>query len=115
MVVPIYKKWECNNARVQILNQDKVVQLAAFFVDFSHGKCMSFVLKGTDTVETFTRGGKSGVRILDAKFSLPKPPEEEDAGFATLDMPEYPSEHDDITILFDGEASKSLLVLNKKK
>ncbi|KAL4801987.1 hypothetical protein BDV18DRAFT_154601 [Aspergillus unguis] len=105
MVVPIIKKWESSMARIQIVRQDKVVQLIAFLNDFSHGKCMNFVLKGTDTLEGFNRGGKYGVRIVDAKFALPKTDEDPSSDFICLDMPDYPSEHDDITIAFDTEAA----------
>lgn len=140
MVVPIYKKWEAQGTRVQILKQGNVVQLAAFFpADFSHGRCMNFVIKEMDVFETVVRnGGKYGVRIVDAKFALPRPlssattaavgphyntqspatvknnkersfdealkaqgPGEE--MFCCLDMPDYPGEHDDITIWFEDE------------
>ncbi|KAL4943471.1 hypothetical protein BDV06DRAFT_211041 [Aspergillus oleicola] len=105
MVVPIVKKWESSMARIQIVRQDKVVQLIAFLNDFSHGKCLNFVLKGTDLLEAFNRGGKYGVRIVDAKFALPKTDDDPSSDFVCLDMPEYPSEHDDITIAFDSEAA----------
>ncbi|KAL4930483.1 uncharacterized protein BDV17DRAFT_280744 [Aspergillus undulatus] len=105
MVVPITKKWESSMARIQIVRQDKVVQLIAFLNNFSHGKCLNFVLKGTDTLEGFNRGGKYGVRIIDAKFALPRTEDDPASDFVCLDMPEYPSEHDDITIAFDSEAA----------
>lgn len=104
MVVPIHKKWEATATRVQVVQQNKTIQLLAFFgSDFSHGKCMNFVLKGTDTYESFNRSGKSGVRIVDAKFALPKTDDDESSRFVCLDMPEYPIEHDDINILFESE------------
>ena len=103
MVVPIHKKWEANLARIQIVQQDKVIQLIAFLNDFNHGKCMNFVLKGTDTLESFGRPGKFGVRVLDAKFALPRTADDPTADYVCLDMPEYPLEHDDITIVFDSE------------
>ncbi|KAL4771016.1 hypothetical protein BDW60DRAFT_71610 [Aspergillus nidulans var. acristatus] len=106
MVVPITKKWESSMARIQIVRQDKVVQLLAFLNDFSHGKCLNFVLKSTDTFEAFNRSGKYGVRIVDAKFALPKTDDDPSSAFLNLDMPEYPSEHDDITIAFDTEADR---------
>jgi hypothetical protein len=108
MVVPIYKKWEASSARLQILRQDRVVQLVAFFQDFSHGDCMNFHLKGTDVFESFSKSGKHCIRIVDAKFALPKGEGVNAKGFVCLDMPEYPGEHDDITITFDlssGEVS----------
>ncbi|KAJ5109644.1 hypothetical protein N7532_002289 [Penicillium argentinense] len=106
-VVPIYKKWEANLARVQIVRQEKVVQLLAFFADFHHGSCMNFVLKAADHIESFGRSGKFGIRIVDAKFALPRKPEEPGADFVCLDMPEYPIEHDDIAITFDSEADRT--------
>ncbi|CRG91567.1 Protein stoned-B [Talaromyces islandicus] len=108
MVVPIHKKWEASSVRLQLVRQNKTVQLLAFFGnDFSHGKCMNFVLKGTDTYESANRSGKIGVRIVDAKFALPKREEEEASRFVCLDMPEYPSEHDDITISFESEQERT--------
>ena len=103
MVVPIYKKWEANLARLQIVRQEKITQLLAFFADFHHGTCMNFVLKGTDHIESFGRSGKFGIRIVDAKFALPKKDDDPTSDFVCLDMPEYPIEHDDITITFDSE------------
>ena len=115
MVVPIYKKWDAATTRVQVIQKEKVVQLVAFFENFSHGECMNFALKSTDTFETSTRGGKFSLRIVDAKFALPKERSggevETDAGFVCLDMPEYPGEHDDITIYFENEAGKLTLFL----
>ncbi|EAW20898.1 uncharacterized protein NFIA_114300 [Aspergillus fischeri NRRL 181] len=107
MVVPIYKKWEASLARIQIVQQEKVVQLVAFLADFNHGRCMNFVLKGTDTLESFGRSGKFWVRLVDAKFALPKTEDDPASDFVCLDMLDYPSEHDDITIAFDSEADRS--------
>jgi len=72
---------------------------------------MNFVLKGTDVYETFHRGGKSGVKFVDAKFPLPRLPEDKDGdfddmAFVCLDLPDLPGEHDDISILFEKEAGK---------
>ncbi|KAI5310528.1 hypothetical protein KEM55_005791 [Ascosphaera atra] len=113
MVVPIYKKWEALGVRLQIVQQEKAIQLLAFFSDFAHGKCMNFAIKGTDVFETVSRSGKYGVRIVDAKFPLPKragQPVGEDSTLRTgeeeylcLDLPDFPSEHDDIMIWFDDE------------
>ncbi|KAL2824818.1 hypothetical protein BDW59DRAFT_172734 [Aspergillus cavernicola] len=108
MVVPITKKWESSMARIQIVRHDKVVQLLAFLNDFSHGRCMNFVLKSTDTIENFNRSGKFCVRIVDAKFALPKTDDDPSSGFVCLDMPDYPGEHDDIAIAFDSEAVADL-------
>lgn len=103
-MVPIYKKWEAALARVQIVRQEKVVQMLAFFGDFQHGTCMNFVLKGTDIMESFGRSGKFGIRMVDAKFALPKKDDDPASNFVCLDMPEYPIEHDDLTVTFDTEA-----------
>lgn len=103
MVVPIYKKWEAPLARVQVVQQEKVIQLVAFFSDFSHGKCMNFVLKSTDLLELYNRAGKFGIKIVDAKFALPKTDDDPNSGFVCLDLPDYPMEHDDIAIMFDTE------------
>ncbi|KAK4240843.1 hypothetical protein C8A03DRAFT_31007 [Achaetomium macrosporum] len=118
MVVPIHKKWEAGATRIQVVQQDGVAQLLAFFEDFSHGQCMGFHLKGTDVFEAFSRGGKAGLKIDDAKFPLPKvlAPEADgaqqaaDAAFLCLDLPELPGEHDDISILFDSEAERDKLI-----
>lgn len=103
MVVPIHKKWETSLARLQVVKQDKVVQLVAFLGDFNHGTCMNFVVKDTDRLEQTARGGKYGIRIVDAKFAVPKTEEDAASDFVCLDMPEYPMEHDDITVAFDTE------------
>ncbi|KAL2023453.1 hypothetical protein VTK56DRAFT_2449 [Thermocarpiscus australiensis] len=118
MVVPIHKKWEAGATRIQVVQQDGVAQLLAFFEDFSHGQCMGFHLKGTDVYESFGRGGKAGLKIDDAKFPLPKVLAADadgaqaaaDAAFLCLDLPELPGEHDDISILFDSEAERDKLI-----
>ncbi|KAI2465053.1 hypothetical protein F4781DRAFT_435784 [Annulohypoxylon bovei var. microspora] len=114
MVVPIHKKWEAGTTRVQVVQQDKTVQLLAFFEDWHHGKCMGFVLKGTDVFESFSRNGKSGLKLADAKFPLPKVPREggadtDDTAFLCLDMPDFAGEHDDITILFEDNLERDRL------
>ncbi|KAF7856873.1 hypothetical protein EAF04_009634 [Stromatinia cepivora] len=110
MVVPIYKKWDAAITRVQLVQKEKIIQLLAFFENFSHGDCMGFTLKSTDTFESSSKSGKFSLRIVDAKFSMPKPRGEGqaalDSGFVNLDMPDYPGEHDDITIAFDTEAER---------
>ncbi|KAJ5797191.1 uncharacterized protein N7518_005731 [Penicillium psychrosexuale] len=106
-MVPIYKKWEASLARIQIVRQEKVIQMLAFFGDFHHGTCMNFVLKGTDIMQSFTRSGKFGIRMVDAKFALPKKDDNPASNFVCLDMPEYPIEHDDLAIAFDTEAARA--------
>ncbi|KAI1637943.1 hypothetical protein F4809DRAFT_284906 [Biscogniauxia mediterranea] len=114
MVVPIHKKWEAGTTRVQVVQQEKTVQMLAFFEDWHHGQCMGFVLKGTDVFESFSRNGKAGLKLADAKFPLPKVPAEGDpksdeAAFLCLDMPEFAGEHDDITIIFDDKLDRDQL------
>ncbi|CZR50949.1 uncharacterized protein PAC_00823 [Phialocephala subalpina] len=110
MVVPIYKKWDAAMTRLQIVQKEKVIQLVAFFENFTHGDCMNFTLKSTDIFETSNRSGKYSLRIVDAKFAMPKAKREGEPGidhqYVCLDMPEYPGEHDDITIVFDNEANR---------
>lgn len=113
MVVPIHKKWEAGYTRIQIVKQeDKQLQLLAFFEDFHHGHCMNFVLKGTDVYESFSRSSKAGIRFVDAKFPLPRVPIDQDGdyddmAFVCLDLPDLPGEHDDISIAFENEAGKN--------
>lgn len=113
MVVPIHKKWEAGATRMQVIQQGKVIQLLAFFDDFSHGKCMSFTLKSTDVFESFGKGSKCGVKFVDAKFPMPRVVAGEntiqdtaDTAFVCIDMPELPGEHDDISVTFESEAGK---------
>ncbi|KAI1082990.1 hypothetical protein F5B20DRAFT_578065 [Whalleya microplaca] len=114
MVVPIHKKWEAGTTRVQVVQQERTVQMLAFFEDWHHGQCMGFVLKGTDVFESFSRNGKAGLKLAEAKFPLPKVPREgepktDDMAFLCLDMPDYAGEHDDITILFDDSMERDRL------
>ena len=119
MVVPIYKRWEASFARLQIIQRDTVIQLLAFFKDFQYGTCMNFVLKSTDNFESMTKSVSKSehyyIRIVDAKFALPKKAPEPNSDFVCLDMPEYPSEHDDITIGFDTEAGKTSILIQLKR
>ncbi|RKF57211.1 hypothetical protein OnM2_076029 [Erysiphe neolycopersici] len=108
MVVPIYKKWDANMPRLLIVKKEKIIQLVAFFENFSHGDCMNFILRSTDIFEISSRSGKYSLRIVDAKFALPKLRTGEttlDHEFVCLDMPDYPGEHDDISIHFDNEGA----------
>lgn len=117
MVVPVHKKWESGTARIQVVQhmQDNTIQLLAFFEDWSHGQCMGFVLKGTDVFESTGRMGKAAVKIVEAKFPLPKVPREDgsdrsnDMAFVCLDMPDYAGEHDDISIVFEDESERDKL------
>jgi hypothetical protein len=123
MVVPIYKQWTANTIRIQIVEQDNILQLLAFFEDFSHADAMNFQLRVVDIFEKTDKGGKFGLKLVDAKFALPveerrgegKMQKEEGrltgwAGikrkFVCLDEIEYPGEHDDILIQFESAESK---------
>ena len=124
MVVPIYKQWTANTIRLQIVHQDNVIQLLAFFEDFSHADAMNFRLSSMDTFEKKDSGGKFGLKLVDAKFALPvdqrrgegkmQKAEGRVSGwvgvkrrFVCLDEIEYPGEHDDILIMFDSAECKS--------
>lgn len=67
---------------------------------------MNFVLKVTDSFETFARSGLFFLRIVDAKFALPKGESDAARDFVCLEMPEFPGEHDDIIIGFVNEQGK---------
>ncbi|KAH8671772.1 hypothetical protein BGZ60DRAFT_405887, partial [Tricladium varicosporioides] len=113
MMIPIHKEWSSSFTRVQILHRRNVTQLVAFFEGFSHGKCLNFALKKTDIFERSMKGGKIYLKIRDAKFPLPKggkTDESVDGGFVCLDLLEYPGEHDNICIGFDGEIDFSKFV-----
>jgi hypothetical protein len=93
------------------------VQLLAFFDDqCPWADSLGFVVKGVDVVERYeAKGGRLGVRLVDAKFSLPKMEksrgavkvEDAERGYICLDMPEYPGENDDIWIGFDDNEGTS--------
>jgi hypothetical protein len=123
MVVPIYKQWTANTIRIQIVEQDNIIQLLAFFEEFSHADAMNFQLKPQDEFQKSDKGGKASVRLVDCKFALPveerkgegKMGKEEGrltgwAGmkrrFVCLDQIEYPGEHDDMVISFESSESK---------
>ncbi|KAH6639294.1 hypothetical protein C7974DRAFT_306381 [Boeremia exigua] len=123
MVVPIYKQWTANTIRLQIVQQDNVLQLLAFFEDFSHADAMNFKLSSMDTFEKKDSGGKYGVKLVDAKFALPVDQRRGEGKmqkaegrltgwvgvkrrFVCLDEIEYPGEHDDILIMFDSAEAR---------
>ncbi|KAL8701962.1 MAG: hypothetical protein Q9201_004638 [Fulgogasparrea decipioides] len=108
MVVPIHKHWEASVTRLQIVRHEQTIQLLVFFKDFRHGSCMNFVLKSTDVFESFSRSGISYVCFVDAKFALPKSQADSNHDYVCLDLPEYPGEHDDITIGFETEHGKHM-------
>ncbi|KAH6660525.1 hypothetical protein BKA67DRAFT_510003 [Truncatella angustata] len=125
MVVPVHKKWDSGTARIQVVQHasDGTLQLLAFFEDWSHGHCMGFVLKGTDTYEASGKMGKAAIKFVEAKFPLPKGgskggdagekgvagPKGDETKFLCLDMPDYAGEHDDISIVFEDEAERDKL------
>lgn len=119
MVVPIYKKWQAQSVRIQIVSQGQIVQLLAFMEEFSHADALCFQVKSTDVFETHkgdSKGKKWTVKMVDAKFTLPNREKGKDENaeeqlknrFVNLENLEYAEEHDDITIGFDTEQGKSL-------
>ena len=117
MVVPIYKKWEASNVRLQVVSKDTVFQILAFMEDFSHADAMCFQVKSTDNIEKVKGDGKHkkwAIKLVDAKFSLPSQEkgemDTEEAlrrRFVNLEGLDYAEEHDDITIGFDTEDGNS--------
>jgi hypothetical protein len=112
-----HKRLDTNLTRLQVVSHDgdKMVQLLAFFEDgCAWAESLGFVLKGVDVFERYDGKGKVGVRLVDAKFTLPTiekrrggtKPEDIDRAFISLDMPEYPAENDDIWIGFDDNEGK---------
>ena len=131
MVVPIWKKWEALNVRLQVVSHSSVVQILAFMEDFSHADALCFQVKSTDVFENVkgdAKGKKWAVKLVDAKFSLPHrahaekdkdkdkdkekekvaammSPEEREAKvrgrFVNLEGLDYAEEHDDITVGFE--------------
>ncbi|GIZ42911.1 hypothetical protein CKM354_000615900 [Cercospora kikuchii] len=117
MVVPIYKKWQAQNVRIQIVSQGQIVQLIAFMEEFSHADALCFQIKSTDVFENHkgdSKGKKWTVKLVDAKFTLPnrekgkEEPEEvhRKSRFVNLENLEYAEEHDDITIGFETEQDR---------
>lgn len=114
MVVPIYKKWEATNVRIQVLTRDGIVQVAAFMNDFKPADAMCFRVKSTDAFEAISGRKSFGVKFVDAKFTLPK---EEERGegkrlFVNLEGLEYAEEHDDISVGFEREEGRFLMQLS---
>ena len=107
-VVPLHKRLEPSITRLLLLVEDKTTQLLAFFEDFPLGVCMCFMLKSIDRFESFTRSDRYYIRLVDAKFALPKPEDQQAHGFVSLEVLDYPTEHDDIFIAFDTEAERDV-------
>ncbi|KAI4934486.1 hypothetical protein J4E85_002343 [Alternaria conjuncta] len=123
MVVPIYKQWTATRIRLQIVEQDNIIQLLAFFEDFSHADAMNFQLRLTDTFQKTDKNGQFGLKLVDAKFALPVDERRGEGKiqkaegrltgwsgtkrrFVCLDEIEYPGEHDDILIMFDSAETR---------
>jgi hypothetical protein len=104
-VVHLHKKWEASPARIQIVRRDKAFLLAVYFDDFGYGQCLNLALRVTDNYESMTRSGRSCVRLVDAKVAMPKAAEG-DTSAICLDMLEFASECEDITIAFEQETGK---------
>lgn len=125
-VVPIHKKWEAQQPRIQILKGKNVFMVAVFFENFAHGECMNWWIKATDKFESFHKGGKHGLKFADAKFALPKMEDDKEEArvargaewgatrlpreeaFIHVTQVDYMTEHDDITVLFETEDGKSI-------
>ncbi|KAF2434827.1 hypothetical protein EJ08DRAFT_432106 [Tothia fuscella] len=126
-----HKKLEGTATRIQVVAHKhmRVVQLLAFFDDLSATEALNFHLKPVDVFERHDSKhgkGRYGVRLVDAKFTLPKLDREEkrqsngldgvnaqssglkkvERAFVSLDMPEIPAENDDITVGFEDEAER---------
>jgi hypothetical protein len=115
-----HKKVETGLSRIMVVSHDndKIVQLLAFFDDGNGwAESLGLVLKGVDVFERYDIKGKVGVRLVDAKFTIPKiekpargdPWREEEIAknWICLDMPEVPGENDDIWIGFDDSDGES--------
>ncbi|PNS20839.1 Protein kinase byr2 [Sphaceloma murrayae] len=76
MVVSIVKKLEATRVRLQVLKREGGdTRIAVWFENFSHADAMCFAVKGSDEFERVKgeKGAKGGgVRLVEAKFSLPK-------------------------------------------
>lgn len=124
MVISIQKKVEATATRIQVLSHGNHTQLMASFEGFAHADAMIFQIKSSDTFEKVKgdKGSKHSVKLVEAKFTLPKErpdePEGESPLAGAIDWPtrrkfvnteglEYAEEHDDITISFDHEQGKS--------
>ena len=111
------KQMESKEARVQIVERDRVTQLIAFFQDYILADSINFELKRTDQfdkADSKTLG--PGVKIVDAKFVLPGSGKDDpikdgavrdvSAKYTAFDTYEYAAEHDDITISFRSEEGR---------
>ncbi|KAF4552700.1 Hypothetical protein D9617_9g024890 [Elsinoe fawcettii] len=113
MVVSLVKKLEATRCRLQVLKRENDTRVAVWFEDFPTAEAMTFAVKGSDEFER-VKGEKGmragGVRLVEAKFSLPKK-EDGEAGvgldavkgrFVNLEGLEYMEEHDDVVVGFEA-------------
>lgn len=85
--------------------------------DFIHADALCFQIKSSDNFEAGkgdSKGKKWTVKMVDAKFSLPRrekgeidPEQKIRRRFVNLEGLEYAEEHDDITVSFDTEQGTS--------
>ena len=99
------RKSDSKLSRIQLLRnnskQTPEYQIVAFFSDTTYGHCMSFDIRATDNFEKKSEKNKHTLKVVDAKFGLPRSNDHEAKEFVSLDTPEWPTEHDDIAITFD--------------
>ena len=108
------KRWDGRMTRIQLLKNpakgNPVYQVVAFFSDTSHGHAMNFALKSTDVFETTNAKSKHTLKLVDAKFALPKQEADDLKEFVCVDNPEWPSEHGDIVMTFENVEERDNLV-----
>jgi hypothetical protein len=112
-----HKRLEAKLSRVQVLwheRDDSFLVVIFFDETFASMQSMEFTVQTGDLFERYdakqtgTRA-KLGVRLVDAKFLIPKTVSSKNAvgsqdigkGFVCLDLPDVPSETDDLFIGFD--------------
>ncbi|KAI7191643.1 cystathionine beta-lyase [Hortaea werneckii] len=113
MVVPIHHKWQAANVRLQLIQAGNVTRVLAFMEDFTHADALCFQVKSSDNFEAGkgdSKGKKWTVKMVDAKFSLPRrekgeidPEQKIRRRYVNLEGLDYAEEHDDITVSFDTE------------
>ena len=129
MVVSIQKKLEATEVRIQVVSNGGQTQVLAFFENFGPADAMIFQVRNTDVFEKVKvdKGGKYNVKLVEAKFSLPRTdkgsgtddeehdPDALDAAltrrFVNLECLDYAEEHDDITVGFDSEEGTIIVEL----
>ncbi|KAK1145023.1 hypothetical protein N8T08_004738 [Aspergillus melleus] len=95
------KHWDANITRIQVVQRGTKIQIVAFFHQFKLWKCINFAVKNMDEFERVDQRGEWGVRIKEAKYA---PPTVDSGvswyGFVCLEEMEYPTEHDDMIVMF---------------